>query len=113
MTSIEISLSIHFLDTCPPPDSYASPWELLNDFRLFTSHFGTVTSIKAYWDRNTLRNATADVASEALRAAMPAMGVSLVDCSLTQGYTTDALTRTLTGKTNSWTERASNIGLSY
>jgi len=77
------------LETCPPPTSHA-PWEVLRDLRLFTSRFGVANSFKAYWDKNNSNNA-----ADPLRAAMPSMGVNLVDCSLVQGYNEDALTRML------------------
>ncbi|KAF5358258.1 hypothetical protein D9756_001860 [Leucocoprinus leucothites] len=78
------------LVTCPLPTSYSSVGELLKDVRTFTSNFGVVTSIKAYWDKRKSR-----AVDESLRAEMPSMGVNLVDCSSMQGYTNDALTKML------------------
>lgn len=86
-------LIISTVVSCPPSMSYASPAEVLNDVRLFTSNFGVVTSIKAYWDRHKARQL-----NDPLRAAMPSMGVNLIDCSSMQGYTDDALTKMLTGQ---------------
>ncbi|KAF9448350.1 hypothetical protein P691DRAFT_800919 [Macrolepiota fuliginosa MF-IS2] len=82
------------LVSCPPPAVYASPWEVLKDVRLFTSNFGVVTSIKAYWDRNKAQHA--DARAEIFRDTMPSVGVNLVDCSTMQGYAGDALTKMLT-----------------
>ncbi|KAF5357946.1 hypothetical protein D9756_001859 [Leucocoprinus leucothites] len=75
------------LETCPPPtSSYTSPWEILKDFRLFTSHFGAATTTKAYYNSNKPFNGRNDPSMESFRAALPSMGVSLVDCSSVQGY---------------------------
>ncbi|KXN82519.1 hypothetical protein AN958_02370 [Leucoagaricus sp. SymC.cos] len=86
------------LETCPPPtSSYTSPWEILKDVRLFTGHFGIVTSIRAYWDsKKTRRGTDNSINTESFRDAIPSMGVHAVDCSLAQGYSGDALTRLLT-----------------
>jgi hypothetical protein len=73
--------------------SYASLGEVLKNIRLFTSNFGNVTNIRAYWDKNKTR-----LADDPLRDAMPSMGVNLVDCSSMQGYTNDALAKMLSGK---------------
>lgn len=98
------SVTIHAITTlialsspasCPPPPIYESPWEVLQDVRLFTRNFGSVTSIKAYWDRNKAQHADAN--ADPFRAATPSMGVNLIDCSTMQGYTGDALTKMLTG----------------
>ena len=78
--------------TCPVPASYASVGEAMTDIRTFTSNFGIVTNIKAYWDRKNSRPV-----NEPFRATMPSMGVNLVDCSSMPGYTNDALAKMLSG----------------
>ncbi|KAF9448348.1 hypothetical protein P691DRAFT_50701 [Macrolepiota fuliginosa MF-IS2] len=82
------------LDTCPPPTLQASPWEVLEDVRIFTSSFGVVTNIRAYWDKNKDHSQLTNSA-DPLRSAMLSKGMSLVDCSMILGYTKDTLTRTL------------------
>lgn len=87
------NFSSSVIATCPVPSPHKSVVETLKDVRVFTSNFGVVTSIKAYWDRNKLQPA-----DDTLYAAMPSMGINLVDCSTMQGYTDDALTKMLSGE---------------
>lgn len=89
-------------ESCPPPSSYpGSSWDLFKAIRLFALRFGIITNIKAYWDG-------ADSSSSAestvrLRAAMPSMGIGLVDCSSVKEYNADALSRTLAGEFQAFT----------
>ncbi|KAF7777495.1 hypothetical protein Agabi119p4_3567 [Agaricus bisporus var. burnettii] len=82
------------LESCPPPTSYpGSAWDLFKAIRLFAHRYGIITSIKAYWDG--VDSSNSGESTDPLRAAMPSMGVGLVDCSLVKEYSKDALSRTL------------------
>lgn len=97
MNSRLASLKTTSPESCPPPTSYpGSPWDLLKAIRLFTSRFGIVTTIKAYWGGSDATIPEANTGP--LRAAMHSMGIGLVDCSLVREYSRDALPRTLAGK---------------